>query len=171
MTRARWVVRGITVAALVYAVGVAALASIPAWQWLPEDRVLGVASASCPTAAIYVRGAQREPLVAEELLPVVMAGDGHRGGETALSRASCAMMTGEARSRAGFLRFVPERFICSSIRRHVRDTYVAAHRSLGPPLLIEDGEALGGFAYYDALTRRGLQLRRGHLNVELAPVE
>lgn len=144
--------RVVTVLALLYAVGVAVLAQLPAWRHLP-DIPISVTTGSCPATPIALRA---DP---EIVVPLVLASGVERGAETPAAAESCRRMVALVRSSEPAYEYVPDRFICRSIRRHAHDLWLEADLWPGPHMWIVDDEIIGagqpGFA--DALVAAGVR--------------
>jgi hypothetical protein len=151
--------------ALLYAVGVTALASLPAWRHLP-DLPISVTTGSCPATPIALAA---DP---DLLVPLVLASGVEHGTETPAAAESCRRMAALVREADSFYELVPDRFVCRSIRRHAHDLWLEADLWPGPHMWIVDGELIGagkpGFA--EKLRAAGLQYALVDGRVAIVPV-
>jgi len=85
-----------------------------------------------------------------------MAREWTRGEEHAASQASCEMISQTVREEQPFLRMVPQRFLCQNVRHYVRERYLEAGFTAGPPLLIFHNEVVGAKHYDEAMASIGL---------------
>ncbi len=139
--------------AFVYTAGVSALSDIDAYEYLPE---LPISVFGCPSGPIALRA---DP---DLIVPVVVPVEYHRGAESPASLESCERIVELVRSRApSWYALVPDRFVCSSVRRHVHALWLARELNLGNHLWILDGHATGagveGFA--DELREHGIKYK------------
>jgi hypothetical protein len=164
----RFVLLAIILMALLYAVGVAAIASLPAWKYLPDLPVV-VTAASCPAAPVALAADQ------DRVIALVLAYEFERGEESAGSRESCNRITKHVRANApSFYAFVPQRFICRSVRAHAHKLWLEADLWPGPDLWILDGEITGAgrVGFVEALRGAGLRYTRvDETHVEIQPLD
>ena len=169
-TLARWAVPS----CLAYAAVVAGLGSYPFWRHLSPGRAIVVTAPGCGLAGSVMASVRASDVVRRKVLPVVMASNLVRGAEVGEGEASCAMIAEDLRGNAPWLAAVPRRFLCASVRRHVRSLYLDANLTLGGHILVLDGKAHGTWAYVARFNELGLKWARtdtGFRIVPLAPGE
>ncbi len=153
--------RIVSLVALAYAVVVAALGSAPFWRYLTPGRALIVAAPGCGLSGALLASVRASETVAERVIPVVMASNYDRGSESPVAAESCRRIAQDLRSNGPWLAWVPQRFLCASVRRYVRRLYQSEFLLLGGHVMVLDGRALGTWDYAAALHRLGLRWTRG----------
>ncbi len=148
----RVVLQMIIAGSLLYATGVAVLANLPAWKHLP-GLPISISAVSCPSGPAAL---DSDPSL---LIPLVVAQQYSRGVESPASAESCRRIVELVRDSEPLYNYVPERFICRSIRGHAHEMWDDADLWTGPYLWIIDGQIFGsgtpGFA--EVLTAAGLR--------------
>lgn len=157
--------RSIALAALVFSVTLWILYAFPFWRLVPGQFLLPVSGHGCGSANGYRRAYEADAELRARILPVVLASRGYRGEETEVSQWSCDRIADSLRAEHAALELVPKRFLCQSVRRHVRDLVRYAHYNLGSALWIIDGQAIGPALLYETLTAKGIAYTRNGLEV------
>ena len=155
----------ISVVALSYSVTIWCVYLIPWWNYLPKDRLLPVSGIGCGSAHGYRSLYEADPALRARILPVVLAEQRFRGSESETSAWSCSQIAQAMRTSTPVLEWVPRRFLCQSVRRHVVDAFEKEHHNLGPPLWVIDGEAVGSADLHRVLTREGIAYTNNGLEV------
>ena len=158
-----------TYVALVYAVLLGVVSLYPFHRHLSPERRLLVAHGGCGLAGSIRRSIEDDPDVARVFLPVIMARRLDRGEENAVSDWSCRRIAEDLRRNAGWLAWVPRRFLCRDVRRYVRRAYNRAFLRIGEDLLVHDGEAMGNWLYYTEVTRLGFMWVDADYGMRLVP--
>ncbi|RMG95368.1 MAG: hypothetical protein D6705_13780 [Deltaproteobacteria bacterium] len=167
----RGLCRIVVLCGFAYSVAVTGLGLYPFWRHLGENRALIVAAPGCGLAGSLLASVRASPLVAERILPVIMASNLTRGGETDASAESCAMIAAEIRGHAPWTAVVPRRFLCASVRRYVRARYLERHLPLGGHILVMEDTAHGTWRYAARLLDLGLTWVRREGGFRIVPIE
>lgn len=157
--------RSIALAALAFSATLWILYAFPFWRFLPEQLLLPVSGHGCGSADGYRRVYETDSELRARILPVVMASRGHRGEESEVSQWSCDRIADSLRDRHATLELVPKRFLCQSVRRHVRELVRNEHYNIGSALWIVDGQAVGPALMYETLSAKGIAYTRNGLEV------
>jgi hypothetical protein len=163
------VLRFIALAALAFSVSLWFLYAFPFWKLVPNKLLLPVSAHGCGSAYGYRMLYESDPELRARILPVVMISRGYRGDETEISQWSCDRIADVMRAQHPALGMVPKRFLCQSVRRHVRELYTKEHYNLGSALWIIDDQAVGPAKLYEALTAQGIAYTPKGLEVREPP--
>jgi hypothetical protein len=154
--------RIITIAALAFAVGNAALATLPGYV-LPSAPIV-VVGPGCPAADVALHSSL-------DILPLVTApSPGGTVGETASGEASCKRIATAMRREHAAFELVPQSYLCRSVRARAIGIIKAADLWVGTSLWILDGRAVGPATLYEELTSRGIAYARVGERVEIASI-
>lgn len=163
------VLRSITVLALSFSATLWFLYAFPFWRFVPEHLLLPVSAHGCGSGSGYRMLYEYDPELRARILPVILPSRGYRGEETGDSRWSCDRIAEAMRDDHSALDWVPQRFLCQSVRRHVRELYRKEHYNLGSALWIVDGRAVGPALLYETLTAKGIWYTKKGLEVRDPP--
>jgi hypothetical protein len=146
--------RGVTIMAVAYMVVTILFSIMPAHMFLPADKVVSISAHNCGSRFLYLQAVDN----GAKILPVVMAKGWSRGKENEESQRSCDLIAQTVRDEQPAFEAVPKRFICQNIRRYVRERYLAANFTAGPPLLYLPNEniVVGAARYDEVMASIGL---------------
>ncbi len=157
----------VTIVLLGYSAWTLFLGFMPWYRFFPWELPASVSAGGCAGAYTFQNSYNNNPGVAGQMIPIVLAKHGSRGPAGAVADWSCGIMAREMRARTPVLAIVPSRYLCSSVRQHVVDLADQRLLSVGPPLWIVGGKAVGPAELHESVVGAGFAYtERGLVRVE-----